>query len=171
MNFNKLRRIKKNKRGFIVGDLLFFGVIILVLAIMIIIGGNLTQEFDTAINDSSIGNEGKSLVTDYNLRFDGVFDWIFFFIFMMFGISIVASLFFLDSNPALFFIIIILFAFILLLIGIFSNVFENFTETGEEYSQRKDMPITDYLMDNMLMFVLIFGIIGVIILYAQIGRS
>lgn len=170
MKQNKLMRLRKSKKGFLVGDLLFFGVIILVLGIIIIIGGNLTTEFDTAINESSIDVEGKEIINGYTARYDGIWDWIFFFIFMIFGISIVASLFFLDSNPALFFVIIILFAFILLLIAIFSNVFEDFTESGDEYSQRKDMPILDYIMDNQLMFVLIFGIIGAVILYAQVGR-
>ncbi len=166
----KFKKIKKNKKGFFVGDFIFFGIIILVLAIIIIVAGNLTQDFTEQINNSSIGEEGKGVMTKYSDRYNGVFDNILFFVFIMFGISIIASLYFLESNPALFFMLIIIFAFILILIAIFSNVFENFTETGEEYDQRKELPITDFLMDNYLMFVLVFGIAGVIILYAQIGK-
>lgn len=169
MKFN-LNKLKKNKKGFFVGDFIFFGIIVLILAIIIVVAGNLTQDFNKEINESTIGSEGKEIIGNYSDRYNSVFDNILFFVFIMFGISIIASLYFLNSNPALFFIVIIVFAFILILIAIFSNVFDNFTETGEEYDQRKELPITDFLMDNYLMFVLVFGIAGLIILYGQIGR-
>jgi hypothetical protein len=139
-----------------------------IVAIIIIFGGKLITEFNTHYQGSSASVESKSIMDDNEGRFTNIFDGIFTFAFVLMIIAVFISLFLLDTHPAAFFIVIIVFAFILIPLGILGNVFEDFTNTSSITTTATAFTYTGYIMSHWLIIITVCGFIGMVLLFAKL---
>lgn len=157
-----------NKKSYIV-DLAYFGVFALILAIAIIVGSRIFstygEKYDN-INTSSTAI-GQRMMQDYNNRFNSLYDYVFLTIVVFFIIGLFISFSMIDSHPAYFFLILIVFIFLIIANAALSNVFETFTE-GSFSAEAQGFPILGYLMENWVMIIVVVGFVALGLLFAKL---
>ena len=143
-------------------------IILLVLGLMVPIGMQITSGINTQfqglddnlVNHSQSKNIMGSLNNDYPSLFDGIFFMIFIGIVL---VSIVLALS-IKTNPAFFFISIIAIVIIIILAGIFANVYATYAESAQVAQFEDDFPIMNFIFDNLVfMIVVLIGILAVVI--------
>lgn len=157
----------KHKKGYI-QDFIFFGVIVLILSIIILFGGRLNTDINENYQNTSAGTTAKTLSQNMSDRFNGVFDYVFITVFIIFALAIMASMFLLDTHPVLFFALIIIFAFILIIMAIIGNVYEEVSTNDKLSETAANFTVLGWLMDNFVLAILVFGFLGIIVLFAKL---
>jgi len=160
----------KNKKGY-VQDFLFFGIIIFVFIIIIVMGARLSDDMNTNYQNSSASTEAKAISQGLADRFVTVFDWIFLSVFVLFGLAIIASMFMLDTNPVLFFVVIIIFGFIIIVMAIIGNAYEAFSDNTAVSGYASSLTVSDWLMTHWVFSVMVLGFMGIIALFAKMRMS
>lgn len=95
-------------------------------------------------------------------------DYIFFILFIGLMLSIIIASFFIPANSIFTFIYFIALVVIVATSAILSNVFEKITANGYFNAiATTNLPITNYLMNNLPMYVTIVGFIAMVLLYAK----
>jgi len=157
----------KGKKGYI-QDLLFFGIIIFIFAIILLVAGKLNTDFNTQYQTTNASSTAKDIMSDTSARFDGVFDWLFLTVFILFALSIFVTVFLLDTHPVFFFIMIIVFAIILVVLGIIGNAFDKFDDNSAMSSQIGNMPIVSLIMGNWVTMLLVIGFVMIVLLFSRL---
>jgi c-di-AMP phosphodiesterase-like protein len=101
-------------------------------------------------------------------RFSSIFDYIFLGLFIFIGLSIIVGFYMLDTNPVLFFAVVIIFTFILIVTAILSNVFNTMDDNNNITTEAAKFNITSFIMNNLVIFVLGLGFIGIVVLFAKL---
>ena len=154
------------KKGY-VQDFLFLGIVVFILIIIVVIGGKLNDDFNTDYQDRSASAESKAISQSISDRYNTIFDWIFFSVFIIFALSIIASMFMLDTHPVLFFVVIIIFGFILIVMAILGNTYEVFKDNPSVSNYAAQLPVADWIMTNWVIAIMVFGFMGIIALFAK----
>ena len=164
--------MRKNKKGFI-QDFALFGIIMIIFIIAIFVGSAVLREFNEKYQENSKPelNVGRELMQSTTDRFGTLFDNIFMIVFILFAIAIFVSMFLIDSNPALFFIIIIVFSFLLIALAALNNVYDKLVENPTMASQAATMPLIGFVMTNWVTFMLVFGFVAIILFFAKVKEG
>jgi|TARA_R100000750_G_C2306463_1_gene80811 ABC-type branched-subunit amino acid transport system permease subunit len=148
-----------NKKGG-VPDGIFYIVAIFTLAIVSIVGymtlSNINEEFQTT---SGISTQGKNLIDGLTNKYVGIIDASFLMVFVGVLIGTVAGVWFIRVHPALFWIMIPIFAFIIFLSAIYANVFWNFSQNANIIDNASEFTIISFVLKNYA-----YVITGVVIL-------
>lgn len=160
-------------------DFVFIAVVIFALFVSIIMGKMLLSSFNEKFNPQPMrGNvsaysniTGKAFVNDMNERYSSLFDWVFLIMFIGLAIAVFVSFFMIDTHPALFMFVIIIFGFIMLVMAIIGNVFDLFSKNGMIASTMGSFTIIPYILDNFAFIMMVLGVIGIILLFTRIGRG
>ncbi len=150
-----------NKKGG-VPDALFYMVAIFAVAIISVVGYMVLSEINTHFQESdSITDQGKALTLGIKDKYVGIIDNSFLIILVGILIGTVAGVWFIRTHPALFWIMIPIFAFIIFMSMIYANVYYNFAANTRIASTEADFIIIPFIMNN-------YGkiITGVVILIA-----
>jgi len=118
----------------------------------------------TSINDefqksTTITDQGKSLIGGLHGKYVGIIDSAFLMIFVGILIGTGVGVWFIKTHPALFWLMIPIFAFIIFLSAIYANVFFNFTQNAKVVAAADAFTIIPFIMQNYA-----YVITGVIIL-------
>lgn len=157
-----------NKKAYI-QDFLFFGIMVLIVSIMFLVGVMLMGEINEHIQDSDLTPGAKAISEEQISRFPKIFDNIFIMIFFVLALGIIAGYYIIQTHPALLFPIAILFGFILIIIAIQGNVFDSFSSNDDMAVTAADMPGMSFIMNNVLEIVVVLGFLGIIALFAKSG--
>ena len=112
-----------NKKGGI-PDGIFYIVAIFAVALISITGYMIFTEINNHFQESDlIVDSGKTMMNDLHGKYVGIIDGAFLMIFVGVLIGIVVGVWFIKTHPALFWIMIPIFAFIIFLSAIYGNVF------------------------------------------------
>jgi len=137
-----------NKRAGI-PDGIFYMVAIFAVAIISIVGfmimNQLGDQFDKT---SAISDSGKSLFNSIESKYVGIIDGAFLMIFIGVLIGVVVGVWFIKTHPALFWITIPIFAFIIFLSAIYANVFANFTSNAKIVASANAFTVIPFIMNN-----------------------
>lgn len=158
--------MKRNKKGDL-RDLLYFGIVMFVLSIIFIMAGKLNTDFNEDMQNQSLSNASKQISADASSRYSTVFDWIFFTVFIFAGLAFMVVLFLLDSNPVLFFAVLILFVFVLIVIAIMSNAYDEFSDNSDISDEVDNLPVLNWLLNNYVLAMLVMGFLGIVVLFAK----
>lgn len=159
------------KKKAYIQDFLFFGIMMLIVSIMFVIGVVLMTEVDTKIQASDLAAGPKAISSSQISRFPDIFDNMFIMIFFTLVIGIIAGYYLIQTHPALLFPIGIIFAFILIVIAINGNVFNEFAAHDSISPTATSMGGLSFLMNNLLEIVVVLGFLGIIALFAKAGLS
>jgi len=176
LRLDKLRPIKMNKKGFEDFTSLFFALaIIFGISIFVIILSYAYGQIQPKINEgltSSKSVEAGINVTDILQKTDnsiGRFNILFpLLIIGVFGFVLVTALLG-RSHPAFLFIGLIVLAVALILAAIYSNVYQEISESANFSSTESDFNIMSLFLDNLPIVILILFVAIAIILYAKSG--
>ncbi len=145
-----------NKKGF-VGDIIVITVILFACALIFVVMAYLIGTVETAfLEDSSVPQEAKSLISDAENRYPSAMDY--FLAIMIVGLPLISASLaaILDvRNPFLWLMIFVQFVFILVGAAL-SNAWVEFT-TGEFAATAARFPITNYVLNNFAVYVLFVG--------------
>lgn len=150
-----------NRKGDIT-NLIFFIIIIVIIAITYVIGWRLMKVFDD--NNSLMSEEGQNVMGKIRNRYVAVVDNSFLIIFGGLFIGMVVGAWFIYNHPAFFWISIPIFAFLIFLAAIFGNMFSNFTLT---FTDINDFTIMPFIMNNFVKFIVVVVIVVAIALFAK----
>ena len=161
-----------NKKGFVVQDLLFMGIILIVFAIVVIIVGKLLVSYNSGYQAAVPGSsDGKTMISDMTIRFPKVFDNIFLFIVIFMAIALFFTMFMIDSHPALFFVIIILLAFGLIALAAIGNVFNTFSNSSDIASTASQFTLMAFVFNHWITILLGVGVVAIIVFFAKIRQG
>ena len=145
-----------------VPDGIFYLVAIFAVAIIILVGFLALDSINTEFQDStSITTQGKSLIGDLHGKYVSIMDNAFLMIFVGILIATGVGVWFIKTHPALFWIMIPIFAFIIFLAAIYANVFYNFTQNNKILPIANEFTIIPFILNNYA-----YMMTGVIILIA-----
>ena len=162
--------MRKRKRGY-VQDILFFGIIVFIVALIVLVGSRLKNDISDNYKDRDVSDLSKDIMEKNVNKYSNIFNWIFFSIFILFAIAIFVTVFMLDTHPVLFFVILIVFAFIMIVMGIMGNAYDHFSTHEDIASETSDLNILDKIMDNWLIWVLVIGFIAITLLLSRFKGS
>ena len=148
-----------NKRAG-VPDGIFYVVALFTLAIVSVIGFLVLSEFNDRFQEiSSISGSGKAITQDLTDKYVGIIDSAFLMVFVGILIGTLVGVWFIKSHPALFWIMIPIFAFIIFLAAIYANVFYNFSQDPNIVESASQFTIITFLLNNYA-----YVITGVVVL-------
>lgn len=156
----------KNKRGYI-QDMLVYVVILFVLAIIVISGARLTKDYTEKYSNSSASAASKLILTKNADRFTSIFDYTFLTIFTLLIIGLFASVFLINTHPAFFFVMLILFAFMLIPFAILSNTFDTFSTNASVADVAVGFTFMTWLVSN---WAFIFGVMGFLVMVVLFAK-
>ncbi len=100
-------------------------------------------------------------MSDMHGKYVNIVDSAFLMIFVGILIAIIAGVWFIRTHPALFWIMIPIFAFIIFFSAIYANVFYNFTQNSKVTVAAEAFTIIPFIMNNFA-----YVITGVVIILA-----
>ena len=150
-----------NKRAG-VPDGIFYLVAIFAVAIISLVGFVILDKVNTNFQDSStISPTGKTLIADQKGKYVQIIDSAFLMIFIGVLIGTLAGVWFIKTHPALFWITIPIFAFIIFLSAIYANVFWNFSNNASIVASTSQFVIIPFIMERYA-----YVMTGVVVLIA-----
>lgn len=150
-----------NKKGG-VPDGLFYMVAMFAVAIISVVGYVILVEVnDNFQTNAGITTEGKALTNSIKIKYVEIIDNSFLIIIVGILIGTVAGVWFIKTHPALFWIMIPIFAFIIFFAAIYGNVYYNFAANPRISAAEADFTIIPFIMNNYVKIIT-----GVIILIA-----
>ena len=158
--------MKKNKKGYI-QDFVLFGIVILILAISLVIVNMFLGSVNDKIQSSDMSSIAKDISSDNSSRFSVIWDNNFMFIFFIFALAIIVGFYFIDTNPALFFPLVAVFAFIIFLFAIIGNVYDEFDDNTTIDSYSNDFSIMEWIMQHPVEIMVVIGFLGITTLFAK----
>ena len=132
-----------------VPDAIFYMVAMFAVAIITVVGFLIMSEINTNFQGSnSISGQGKTIISNLSGKYVNIMDNAFLMIFVGILIGTGAGVWFIRTHPALFWIMIPIFAFIIFLSAIYANVFFNFTQNIKVQSAADAFTIIPFIMQN-----------------------
>ena len=159
-----------NKKGG-VPDGIFYLIAIFAVAIISLTGFMIFDEINTNFQASSnIEDSGKTIMSNLHGKYVGIIDSAFLMIFIGVLIGTVVGMWFIRTHPALFWLMIPIFAFIIFLAAIYANVFWNFSQNSKIITSTNAFTIIPFIMNNYAYVITGVVILISIALFAK-GRS
>lgn len=158
-----------NKRGD-VGDFVIMIISVFVIGLMIYLGANVWDKVDDQLKNSTVLNDTYTNYTGSLAKVEAginIMDPLFAVFFFGFYLTILVSVFFLDTHPGYMVFGVIFFIITLLLAMVFSDVFVSMADSNELTNQTSAFPITHFTMANLPIFLVVMGFIFFIVLYAS----
>lgn len=149
-----------NRKGSLV-DVLWIGIVLLVMSITVLLVFKISHEFNTELQASDdVTADGKAAYQRINDMYPGIIDNSFMFLMIVLSVGALAMAFMVRVHPVFIGVFIVLLALIVLLGGIFSNIYE-------EMAQNSEMSVVANELTNisriMLYLPFIIGVIGFVL--------
>lgn len=158
----------KCKKGNVVLD---SGMVIFMLVVFGLIGiiSYITFEdlSDDISSDPDISDMAKGNISALKDRTPATLDGVFALAFGLFWLMVIAASFMIDSHPIFFIISIVLLFGILFASAYLSNAYEEFADDEEMRSAVAEFPITNFILGNLLIVMLVIGGSIAIVLFAK----
>jgi len=143
-------------------------VILVVLGIVIVVVNMaLTDINDDLQLDDDLLPETKEMLNTQTTNFSGFWDSMFLFALVLLLIVILISSFLIESHPAFFVIALILFFAVIIAGAMLSNSQQELCEDPELEDSCNQTPIINFVMKNLIQFIVVVGLLIALVLYAK----
>lgn len=147
----------KGKKGQ-ASELIFYGVILFVLAITILISFRLITDINDAFQGSDfISDSGKSNIGDFADRFGVIFDGVYVVALVLLSIILIATVFMLDTHPIFFVFSVVAFLAVLMVNTILANALDQIGTTQALVSFYDQLPMMRFVANH---FIAIMSVVG-----------
>jgi len=147
----------KGKKGQ-ASELIFYGVILFILAITIIVSFKLITDINVAFQSSDIiSDSGKANIGGFADRFGVIFDGIYIVALVILSIVLIATVFMLDTHPIFFVLSVITFLAVLMVNTILANAIDQIGTTPALLSFYNQLPMMRFVANH---FIAILSVVG-----------
>lgn len=157
----------RSRKGFI-GDTLTWALILFALVLVVFFSVNMVSDMDEAFQSSGLTDRA---IEESARAADGWPKWwdtaIAIFVGLMYIVTL-ALAWQIGTNPAFFWISLILFIFIMMFIVMMHNMLGGIVNEETFVETKAAMPFTGFLVDNFFMVLLAGGILLLIVLFAKV---
>jgi len=159
------RKKQWNKKGD-VGDIFFMAVGLIIFSIALLLGYKIADGFNTEIQNSDLPEAyGRNASINLNNQFKGVLDNSFLFLAIALGIGAIMMAAMVRIHPIFLALYFLLLAFIIILSGLFSNVYQEMATQPELATLANDLTFTTHIMTWLPLIVGVFGSLLAIVMY------
>ncbi len=160
-----MKKLMKNKKGDI-KDLFLIMITLFVMAIISMIIFNVYQAYNSDMQTQNIGSDARSILNrgEESIEF---LDYIFVTVLVMLVILFVVSIFMINTHPIFFVISLLLLIIGIVVSAIFSNTSNSMYSESIFTTSEQTFTFTTSIMDNLPIWILIIGVIGLIAIYAK----
>ena len=118
-------------------------------------------------NDSNMPSYASDSMQNFNDRFPVVMDWTFviLYIAVVLGVSVLS--FFLQTNPGLYFVVVIIIVVMAGVAGFLANAFNKILESSLMGGSAANFPMLSFMIDHYMTFVLLAGFIMTLAFFAK----
>lgn len=156
---------KINKKG--ISDGILWVVLIFIIFIIIVTGFFVNNSLNTAIAASDLGNESKQMVSDFNSDYPAIFDGLMVtFFFGLLLASFLAAIL-IDTNPAVYFIGLILFMVILVIGAFLANAAINFSESSAIANYAAEFPMSLFILNNFVIILVVYIALFMVVIWGK----
>lgn len=149
-------------------DGIFYLVAMFAVAIICIVGYLILDDINTNFQASSgISDNGKTYMSNIHGKYVSIIDNSFLVIFIGILLGTLIGVWFIRTHPALFYISIPLFAFIIFLSAIYANVFYNFETNTNIADSASAFTIIPFIMDNYVYVITVVIFLLAVLLFAK----
>lgn len=165
LSYSKMKKISCfNKRGNAFFEVLTILLIIGVLSFTyVIVQSAMNEVSDELLDDFDNATEEYKVIEDYQSDTPSLLDGIIVFVLVGLWISAILFAYFIDTHPAFFIVTLVFLIFVLILVGMFVNMFADVI-TNFDISV---FPMTNWLMTNLLPVMMVIGFSIMIALFAR----
>lgn len=157
-----------NKKGS-TSDAVVWLVMLVMMAILFPIGLMLMDNLNDGIQEQQIGStESLSQVQNFTDRFPSLFDGIFVFLFMGMLIATLLFALFIDSNPALFFVGIVVVVIVLVLAAMLGNTVDHWINSPVISGYTSQFPMTSFIWNNIVFIVITWIVVVGVVIWAKV---
>jgi len=158
-----------NNRGSLL-DLFYIMIVLVVFVLSTMIAFVVWEEYKGNTNSSSsiqLNTTTFDIVSDKADQTLQNFDYIFVFLLMGGFIMLIASVFTLQSHPMFFWISLLFLLIMLIIAGVFSNVYDEFSSEEVFEGAKSEYNIMEFVMDRLPSFMLFMVAAFLIALYGK----
>jgi hypothetical protein len=167
MIFKNFKRQKMNKKGDI-QDLIMIAVFIVGFAMAGIIAYKFFGDFTEKVADTgTFSDDAMTTMNETQARMPPVFDGGLLVVFVLATLVMLISAWFVDVHPAIFIMAFIIVVAIIIIAGAMSNAYQEFTQQDALLNESAEFPMTNFMINNLPVIILIIGIALTIVLFAK----
>lgn len=163
-----MRSLIQNKRGDINSLIIVLIVVLFVIGIVSIFFSKFYDQLNTEIQASTeFSDNAKAVVDNVNSKTIPFLDYLFLFSFISILIGLIISAIYIDTNPALAVVFIIVTIIAIILAGVFANAFVEIGEDSELSTTYDQFTFTKAIINHFPLMIFISALIVGIVLYAK----
>jgi len=161
-----------NKKGAMLLDLIMVLVIIFAFALVVLFMQTVFTQYKVALdeNDHVESDVHERVLRETTTVLDRM-DTIFAFMIVGSILALIVSAFYIRTHPVFFVVSVISLIIILMLAGIFSNIFTEISTAEGMTNATANYSIIPNIMDNLPLWMLMIGAMIIIALYAKIKNE
>lgn len=153
-------------------DFIYIGFFLVVLAICMLFSAQYMHKIFQAYTQPGVNETHTRLSYDLmknsNDRVSTVWNYLFLVIFVFAMLSIFISMFFIETHPALFFVVLIIGVFILIIMAVFNNVYFAVSQAPGMAEERQGLPAMTWIFDHWMLLMVVFIFVSVALLFAKL---
>ena len=158
---------KKNKRGQ-ASELVFYGVMMFILAITILISFRLITDLNDAFQSSDVMSDtGKEIVGDFQGRFALIFDGVYIVAVVILSIVLIATVFMLDTHPIFFVLSVIAFLAVLMVNVILANALDQIGRSAALIVFYNQLPMMRFIATHWIAILSVVGFASFMAFYTK----
>lgn len=160
--------MKLQKKGQGIVELIVAIIIIVIIASIVLPMYTVVTEINNDIaNDTTMYNETKDAMAEVQTRYPQTMDGIIALIVGLLFMGGLIAAYFADSHPVYMIFFIIIVVFLMVAGGSLSNYWDEYSGDAEYGSISEQFPITNFILDNFLLVIGVFGFSIVLVLYLK----
>lgn len=160
-------KLKMDKKGDI-QDLIMLVVFVVGFAMTGVIAYKFIGEFTENVADTgTFSDDAITTMNETGERMPMVFDGGLLVVFVLATLIMLISAWFVDVHPAIFIMAFIIVVAIIISAGVMSNAYEEFIQQDILINASAEFPMTNFMINNLPVIILIVGVALVIVLFAK----
>lgn len=137
--------------------------IVLFALTTVVVYSSLSDVFTELSNDTTLSNTTRNTISLVDTTYQSVFDYAIIFMYFILAIGSAIAAYFVEANPRYFVVLLIALVIVTIIGAYLNNAFFDVVDN----SLRVTFPYTFFIMDHIVMFSIIFGVLITLGLYAH----
>lgn len=155
------------KKGFIVGELIMFVIVLVVVATISIFAYKAFSDFKIDSYDEFTSNESKQLMDDVDTRYPTFMDGVVVFLLIALWMVTIVAAYVSDVHPIIFGMMIFIIVFIAIAGAFLSNYFEEMMQDDDMSSLTTSFPKTMWIMSHIVEMIIMVALSVALALFGK----
>ncbi len=149
-------------------ELLFYGVMLFILAITILITFKVITDINDEFQKSDVMSDtGKSLIGDFQGRFGVIFDGVYVLAMVILSIVLIATVLAIDTSPIFFVLSVITFLAVIMINAILANVLDDIGSNTNLATFYNQLPMMMFIANHWVAIIVVVGFVTLMAFYTK----